>query len=580
MNASSHDAEADRLDVALRVDQPIRDDGPPGLSEVVDPTEDIANDTTSELAGPGARLRAVPPHTIDSVNAVANDDTAGIATVITSGVMLRDRYILEQPLGYGGTSVVMRAQDLRRAGTADQGADVAIKLLRPEFRDRPECIARLRREFHQTQSVAHPNVVRVYDLDCDRETWFIAMELLVGETLGRRLRRTPPGLPVDEALRIAAACSDALAFAHDHGVTHGDVKPDNVFITATGDVRMLDFGVAPNAARLPSPGDDATSDTVMAAATRAYASPEVLSGQVPEPRDDVFSLSCVIYEMMAGRHPYGRRGAGEARDSGLEIERLPDLSMRQWDVLAAGLAWRREQRPEVRELLRNLGRDVPDLAPVQEVAALPVRIVQGQLMRRSSRKWRIPAVIGLAIVLGVLIGRFAFDTQNEQPQAERLSTPVTADTTAVVSSAGMSAVSGVELPATKPQVAAPSTVPAPAREPLPPGLIAFDAGSMVVSRRSVVAPVPLRHFSRAARSVTVAWRVLDGTAVAGRDYGGPESGVARFSEGHTFRMIYVPILRNAGATGDRSFTVELTDASPGASIGMTRRIVVTIQDDA
>jgi len=580
MSASSEDVEASRPDVALRVDQPVCEDEPPEPIEVVDPTEDLANDITSELPGPGARLRVVPPHAIDSGNVVANDDTAGIAMVIARGTMLRDRYILGQPLGYGGTSVVMRAQDLRRAGTADQGADVAIKLLRPEFRDRPDCIARLRREFHQTQSVAHPNVVRFYDLDCDRETWFIAMELLVGETLGRRLRREcPPGLPVEEALRFAAACGDALAFAHDHGVTHGDVKPDNVFVTATGDVRMLDFGVAPDTARHPTPGDDAIADTVVAAATRAYASPEVMSGQVPEPRDDVFSLSCVIYEMVAGRHPYGRRGAGEARDSGLEIERLPDLSIQQWDVLAAGLAWHREQRPEVRELLRGLSRDVPDLAPVQEVAALPVRIVQGQLMRRSSRKWRIPAAIGLAVVLGVLIGRFAFDSQND-PQAERLSTQVTANTTAVVSSAGISAVSGAEPPATMPQLAAPSTVPVPAKEPPPPGLIAFDAGSMVVSKRAVVAPVPLRHFSRAERSVTVAWRVLDGTAVAGRDYGGPQSGVARFSEGHTFRMIYVPILRNAGATGDRSFTVELADASAGASLGMTRRIVVTIQDDA
>jgi hypothetical protein len=72
---------------------------------------------------------------------------------------------------------------------------------------------------------------------------------------------------------------------------------------------------------------------------------------------------------------------------------------------------------------------------------------------------------------------------------------------------------------------------------------------------------------------------LDGTAVAGRDYGGPQSGVARFSEGHTFRIIYVPILGNAGATGERSFSVELTDISPGASLGMTHRIVVTILDD-
>jgi len=83
----------------------------------------------------------------------------------------------------------------------------------------------------------------------------------------------------------------------------------------------------------------------------------------------------------------------------------------------------------------------------------------------------------------------------------------------------------------------------------------------------------------ARRSVTVAWRVLDGTAIAGRDYGGPQSGVAQFVEGHTFRIIYVPILGNTAPVGDRSFAVELTDASPGASLGMFSRIVVTILDD-
>jgi len=565
--------------VASRVEQPFREFRPPALIEVVDPTEDLANDITSELPGAGMRLSVAPPRLIGSGTVVANDETAGDATVVTSGKMLRDRYILEQPLGYGGTSVVSRARDLRRAGVTDQAADVAIKMLRPEFRDQPQCIARLRREFHQTQAVAHPNVVRFYDLDCDRGTWFIAMELLVGETLGRRLRRVfPPGLPAGEALRIAVACGEALASAHDHGVTHGDVKPDNVFMTATGEIRMLDFGVAPDTARQPTPGDHAIADPVMAAATRAYASPEVLSGQSAVPRDDVFSLACVIYEMLAGRHPYGRRGADEARDAGIEIERLSGLSLPQWHGLAAGLAWSREQRPEIRELLRALGTMAPDPAPVPD-DALPVRIVQGQLLRRSSRSWRGPAAMGLAVVVGVLIGRFAFDSQFDA-QSGRSSTTVTADTVTRVSPAPSALVSGTDFPATIPPASGPAVASGAEQASMPPGLVAFDSGSMAVSERAIVAPVPLRHFNSAKRSVTVAWRLLDGSAVAGRDFGGPPSGVARFSEGHTFRMIFVPILGDADTAGDRSFTVELTDASPGASLGVTDRIVVTIVDDA
>jgi serine/threonine protein kinase len=579
MNSTSHDAQTRHADEALRHGQAFRDDEPPELDAVADPTEDLANDVTSELPGPGIRLRVVPPNVIGPETFVVNGESAGSATVATSGAVLRDRYILEQPLGYGGTSVIMRARDLRRGDGADQGSGVAIKLLRPEFSDRPQCIARLRREFHQTQSVAHPNVVRFYDLDCDRGNWFIAMELLVGEPLGRRLRHEcPPGLPAPEALRIAVACGDALIYAHEHGVTHGDVKPDNVFVTSSGEVRMLDFGVAPDAAPQPSPADHAIVDPVLGAATRAYASPEVLTGQAPEPRDDVFSLACMIYEMLAGRHPYGRRGADEARDAGVSIERLPSLSAQQWCALAAGLAWRRGERPDIRQLLRALSSDVPEFAPVQEFAAVPVRIVAGQLLPRSSRKWRGPAVIGIAIALGILIGRLAFDSQIDS-QSGSGSAAVAADTLTALPSSGNSVHSVADLPVTIPPTVAPPSDLGALQESIAPGLIAFDAASMVVSKRAVVAPVPVRHFNTARRSVTVAWRVLDGTAVSGRDFGGPQSGVAKFAEGHTFRMIYVPLLGDAAATGDRSFTVQLTDPSPGVSLGPTNRIVVTILDD-
>ncbi len=115
--------------------------------------------------------------------------------------------------------------------------------------------------------------------------------------------------------------------------------------------------------------------------------------------------------------------------------------------------------------------------------------------------------------------------------------------------------------------------------PSQPGFVSFDSGSMVVSGHAVVAAIPVRHFARARRSVEIGWRVVDGSAIAGRDYGGPKSGVAKFTEGHTFRIIFVPILSTVRATADRTFTVELTDASRGAGIGPAQRIRVTIQGD-
>ena len=584
MNPTSQDAQLRRPDTTAGVDHSFRETEPPELIDIADPTEDLANDVTSELPGSGTKLRVVPPRLIGADGIVANDETTDVTTAVSTGAVLRDRYVLGAPIGCGGTSVVYRARDLRRAEVADGSADVAIKLLRPEFRDRPRCIARLRREFQQTQSLFHPNVVRFHDLDCDRGNWFIAMELLVGETVGRRLRHVgPAGLPVAEAMTIAAACGDALAHAHAHGVTHGDVKPDNVFVTVSGEVRMLDFGVAAESLR-PRPGDHAIPDPLLGALTRAYASPEVLSGQTPESRDDVFSMACLTCEMLAGRHPYGRHGADAARNAGLEVERPPGISERQWRTLASGLAWRREDRPGIRELLRDLEDAAPEPVRVQAVVPLPVQIVQGDLLRRPSRRWLGPAGIGLAIVLGVVIGRFAFDARSDS-RSEGAAWPVSAGSNAgpppaAALTPGADAAALARLDPSLPQVAEASVLGTQAQQAMAPGLVAFDSGTMIVSSRAVVAPVPLRHSGTVRRSVTVAWQVLDDTAIAGRDYGGPQSGVAHFAEGHTFRMIYVPILGNADAVSDRSFTVELTDASAGANLGMTSRVVVTILDDA
>ena len=593
MNSTSQDAQTRRLDAPPSVDEVRGQDALSELIEVEDPTEDLANDVTSELPGsspgPGTRLHIVLPQLAASVSVAANDETGGAEAAIAAGAVLRDRYRLGPPLGLGGTSIVFRARDSRRSEANDEGAEVAIKLLRPELRDQPHCIARLKREFHQTQSLAHPNVVRFYDLDCDRGSWFIAMELLDGEALGRRLRReSPGGLPAGDALRIAAACGNALAFAHDHGVMHGDVKPDNVFITSSGDIRMLDFGVAPESDRTPLPASLAEIDPVVGAATRAYASPEVLAGQAPESRDDVFSLACVTYEMLAGRHPFGRRGADEARQTGLAVARPPGLSTQQWRGLSAGLAWSRDERLTVRELVRALGNDSPEPVPTQ-AEAVPVivpsvRGVEAGQLRRPHRPWRGLAFISVAVILGVLVGRFAFGPQGDS-HPEAASAPMTAASIPAGSLAGSIALPTHEatlehpVPVTPQEVSTP-TVETGAHGSPAPGLVAFDSATMTVSRRAVIAPIPVRHSSSTTRSVMVAWRVVAGTALAGRDYGGPESGVGHFSEGHTFRMIFVPLLRDANATDNRSFTVELTGVSSGARLGVKNRIVVTILGDA
>lgn len=554
------------------------------LDDGFDLTADLADEITIELPQGYLRPHAAQPTAVDADSDAdaTGRGTAGNSATVSIGSVLSERYLLEQQVGSGGTAVVSRARDLRRAGATDDVSHVAIKALRPELRDRPQSIARLRREFRQTQALVHPNVVQFYDLDCDRGTWFIAMELLDGEALGQRLRRAhPPGLPPREALRIAAACGDALAFAHEHGVTHGDVKPDNVFVTATDEVRVLDFGVAPESV-LAAPAHAPSTDRVVPAATRAYASPEVLAGQGPEPRDDVFSLACVIYEMLAGRHPYGRRGANEARDAGLAIEPAPGLSRSQWRALAAGLAWRREQRPaDVRDLLGALGAEVPARA-IQRTLPSPVPVSSGGPRRLSRGVWA-GSIAVVAAALGLLTGLVGLNSRSG-PQAVSQASPAATSMTPGQAppggtAAGLAASAAVNPATAGPSGAAPTVAPPAARSPPPPGRISFDAAAMVVSQRAVTAAIPVHRLDQSPPRVSATWRTMDGTALTGRDYGGPHTGLASFAEGQKVHVIYVPIVGDAEASGDRTFTVELTAASPRASLGSIRRLIVTIQND-
>ena len=469
MSATSHDAIPEFPGKVLRIDAPE----PAPVSAAPDFTEDLADEITSELA-PKSRRKTAAPATVED-RGPPEDVAERHPALITSGSVLRERYVIETQLGNGGTATVFRAVDLRRDASSADGHRVAIKLLRPELRDRPQNIARLQREFRQTQAIAHPNVVRFHDLDCERGSWFIVMELLTGETLGPCLRRaSPQGLPEAEASRIAVAVGEALVHAHAHGITHGDIKPDNIYLTTSGDVRLLDFGVAPESMVGAAQGD-VPATPVAAAATRVYASPEVLSGADPEPRDDVFSLSCVIYEMLAGSHPYGRRGADTALRDHVMPAPVAFLDGRRQEVLAAALDLKRAARPSMQELIQALRGESPPRASPEAIAAAlavvakPAVIVPRLAPKRSRLAWLSAIAAGTALVMGILIGRF--NAEPVQVVAVRESPP------AIVASPAAeppehSTPAGVARQAARETATSPEV--APVQAGLPPGLVSFD----------------------------------------------------------------------------------------------------------
>lgn len=267
--------------------------------------------------------------------------------------ILKQRFVLEDKLGSGGMGTVFKAKDLRKVEARDAQPYVAIKVLNNDFRQHPEAFVALEREASKSQTLRHTNVVSIFDFDKDGDLPFITMQLLEGKELSEWLRAYPSGLPEDLAWRVIEDLIGGLNHAHSEGVVHADFKPGNVFVCKDQSSKILDFGIA-RAVRSNQVGDDTDFDPArLAALTPAYASREMLNGDNPEPRDDIFSLGVVIYMVLTGRHPYGRVPATDACQEGMRPERIKSLSRRRWKALSKCLAFNRSDRPdsvqEVRE---------------------------------------------------------------------------------------------------------------------------------------------------------------------------------------------------------------------------------------
>lgn len=302
-----------------------------------------------------------------------------------SGDLIKGRFRLEEQLGAGGMGKVFKALDLRRQEARDRDPYVAMKLLSEGFRRHPESFIALQREAKKAQSLAHPNIIRVYDFDRDDDLTYLIMEYLPGESLDRIIRRPGfSGLPLASVCEIVQQAGEALAFAHRSGIVHSDFKPSNVFL---GDgeaihVKVIDFGIA----RAVKRGDATEGDQTLfdagqlKALSTNYASPEMIEEREPDPRDDIFALGCVTYELLTGRHPFNRKSAVVARDKNEKPLQPPGLSRGQWTALQGTLAFEREERtPSVERFLA--GFVVPS---------------------GSARSRRGPATAGIAAVVGLL----------------------------------------------------------------------------------------------------------------------------------------------------------------------------------
>src|SRR6476659_1913842 len=208
------------------------------------------------------------------------------------GEVIANRYELVEIVGSGGMSSVYKAHD----GLLER--NVALKILHPHYGDDDEYVERFRREARMVAQMSHPNIVTVIDRGEDDGRQYIVFELVDGENLKQLVERTGP-LPVRRVVELGVAIADALAFAHEHGLVHRDVKPQNVLLTPDGEAKMTDFGIARSL-----DVEHGVTQTGTVLGTSNYLSPEQASGKPVTPATDVYSLGVVMFELLTAEVPF------------------------------------------------------------------------------------------------------------------------------------------------------------------------------------------------------------------------------------------------------------------------------------
>ncbi len=260
------------------------------------------------------------------------------------GTVLRDRFLLQERIAGGSMGVVYKALDRRLAETEGFEPWVAVKVLSSKLARNGYALRALQQEAAKGRCLTHPNIVRFIDLDREDDMYFIVMEWLEGRSLAAILdENRNKKIDLVTALDIVRQVGSALDYAHRCGVIHADVKPANIMISPDGQVKLFDFGVA----RIRQKESERRKDFdpgVLGAITPAYSSMQVLTGEDPTPADDVFSLGCLMYRMVAGHRVFGPRNAAEAAEQGMEPQRPLGISDTHWRALKKALAFSRVTR--------------------------------------------------------------------------------------------------------------------------------------------------------------------------------------------------------------------------------------------
>ena len=301
-----------------------------------------------------------------------------------SGQLVAGRYEIRAPLGHGAMSVVDLAHDV------ELGRDVALKRLAENLARDDDLRARFLREARLAGRLHHPNVVAIFDCGEDGGRPYIAMEHVDGETLAELVERAGP-LPPDEAARLGVQACRALAAAHDAGLVHRDVKPQNLLLGRDGTLKLGDFGIAfgLEGTRLTVAG------TVLG--TAAYLAPEQARGEEVTAAADIYGLGAVLYELLSGRPPRVPRTLAELGDATTAIAPLTGVNGHLGDIVMRCLDADPSARPaSAAELARELAGTLPDARTL----ALPEHPSQRATEILAAPRRKQQPRIGRALIVG------------------------------------------------------------------------------------------------------------------------------------------------------------------------------------
>jgi two-component system LytT family response regulator len=316
-------------------------------------------------------------------------------------------YRIVSLLGQGGMGAVYLADDTRL------GRRVALKILPPEIAADPERMQRFVQEARLASALTHPNVATIYEIGRHQDLWFLAMEYVEGSPLSDRIRQGP--LKTPEIVAIGLEIADALDDAHSKGIVHRDIKPANLMLTPRGHVKILDFGLAKQAASSASQETQLMTSVGVVMGTIAYMSPEQALGREVDGRTDIFSLGVVLYEMATARVPFS--GANAQETMAHLLQSMPEAAARfNYDVpqeldrvirkcLEKDSARRYQSARELMVDLKNLDRDsgsgrAPSAADLASSATrrLNAIIVDDEELARHLLREYLQAAVGVDVI--------------------------------------------------------------------------------------------------------------------------------------------------------------------------------------